>query len=323
MIKRAGRSSCRGCRRVGAADGPVRSRRSEPYEEPGLISYDRTRWWRTAISFHGTVLPHTLGRVGLFTLSCLALCILNDHFLVNHGLALPALDQLGHTVLGVTMSLLIVHRTTSSNMRFWEGRTAWGAIVNASRNIARQAGTYAPPADEVARLLAAFSIALRERLRDRDPTEALRPWLSGRLLEEVVTAASPPARLARSLSQWVQARKAQGLLEPITAAEIERQIGALTDAQGAGRTDSCTPLPFIYASLIKQLLVLYLASLPFVLVARDGLRRPPGRGRGRLGNAGDRGRGRGDREPVRPEPTALPLDSICLHRPRLCRVARS
>lgn len=110
-----------------------------------MISYDRTRWWRTAISFHGTVLPHTLGRVGLFTLSCLALCILNDHFLVNHGLALPALDQLGHTVLGVTMSLLIVHRTTSSNMRFWEGRTAWGAIVNASRNIARQAGTYAPP----------------------------------------------------------------------------------------------------------------------------------------------------------------------------------
>ena len=38
-----------------------------------MIAYDRTRWWRTAIAFHGTVLPHTLGRVGLFTLFCLAI----------------------------------------------------------------------------------------------------------------------------------------------------------------------------------------------------------------------------------------------------------
>ncbi len=289
-----------------------------------MISYDRTRWWRTAISFHGTVLPHTLGRVGLFTLSCLALCILNDHFLVNHGLALPALDQLGHTVLGVTMSLLIVHRTTSSNMRFWEGRTAWGAIVNASRNIARQAGTYAPPADEVARLLAAFSIALRERLRDRDPTEALRPWLSGRLLEEVVTAASPPARLARSLSQWVQARKAQGLLEPITAAEIERQIGALTDAQGAAERIQRTPLPFIYASLIKQLLVLYLASLPFVLVARMGYAAPLVVAVVALGMLGIEDAGVEIENPFGLATNCLPLDSICASIARDCaELARS
>jgi putative membrane protein len=289
-----------------------------------LIPYDRTRWWRTAFSFHGTVLPQTLGRVGLFTLFCLGLCFLNDHFLKNHGLELPALDQLGHTVMGVTMSLLIVHRTTSSNIRFWEGRTAWGAMVNASRNVARQAGTYAPPADEVARLLAAFAIAVRERLRDRDPTEALRPWLSGRLLEDVVTASSPPARLARSLSQWVHARKAQGALDAITAAEIERQIAALTDAQGASEKIQHTPLPFIYSSLIKQLLILYLASLPFVVVAKMGYAAPLVVAVVALGMLGIEEAGVEIENPFGPAPNSLPLETICANIARDCaELARS
>jgi putative membrane protein len=276
-----------------------------------VINYDRTRWWRTATSFYGTVLPHTLGRVGLFTLFCLALCLLNDLLLEDYGLALPALDQLGHTVMGVTMSLLIVHRTTSSNTRYWEGRTAWGAIVNASRNVARQAGTYAPPADEVGRLLAAFAVALRERLRDKDPTEALRPWLSGRLLEDVVNASSPPARLARSLSQWIQARKKLGILDAIAAAEIERQVAALTDAQGACERIQRTPLPFIYASLIKELLVLYLASLPFVVIARMGYAAPLVVAVVALGMLGIEDAGVEIENPFGLTANALPLETIC------------
>jgi putative membrane protein len=289
-----------------------------------LISYDRDRWWRTAISFHGTVLPHTLGRVGLFTLFCLAICLLDDYVLERYGWPLPALDQLGHTVLGVTMSLLIVHRTTSSNVRFWEGRTAWGAVVNASRNLARQAGVHGPPADDVARLLAAFAIALRERLRDRDPTEALRPWLSGRLLEEVGTAASPPARLARSLSSWVRARKAQGALDAIAAAELERQISALTDAQGACERIQRTPLPFIYASLIKELLVLYLGSLPFVLVAKMGYAAPLVVAVVALGMLGIEDAGVEIEDPFGLTPNALPLETICATIARDCaELARS
>jgi ion channel-forming bestrophin family protein len=283
-----------------------------------LISYDRTRWWLTAISFHGTVLPHTLGRVGLFTLFCLSICLLDDYVLERYGCPLPALDQLGHTVMGVTMSLLIVHRTNSANLRFWEGRTAWGALVNASRNVARQAATYAPPADDVARLLAAFAVALRERLRDRDPTEALRPWLSGRLLEEVGAASSPPARLARSLSNWIRSRKAQGALDAMTAAELERQVSALTDAQGACERIQKTPLPFIYASLIKELLVLYLASLPFVLVAKMGYAAPLVVAVVALGMLGIEDAGVEIENPFGLTPNALPLESICATIARDC-----
>ncbi len=289
-----------------------------------MITYDRSRWWRIAISFHGTVLPHTLGRVGLFTLFCLAICLLDDYVLDRYGWPLPALDQLGHTVLGVTMSLLIVHRTNSANLRYWEGRAAWGAIANASRNLARQAGTYAPPADDVARLLAAFAVALRERLRDRDPTESLHPWLSGRLLQEVGTSVNPPARLARALSIWVRGRKTQGTLDAIAAAELERQIVALTDAQGACERIQRTPLPFIYASLIKELLVLYLGSLPFVLVAKMGYAAPLVVAVVALGMLGIEDAGVEIENPFALTPNALPIESICTTIARDCaELARS
>jgi ion channel-forming bestrophin family protein len=283
-----------------------------------LISYDRNRWWRTAVSFQGTVLPHTLGRVGLFTLFCLAICLLDDFVLDRYGWPLPALDQLGHTVMGVTMSLLIVHRTNSANTRYWEGRTAWGSIVNASRNLARLAGAAAPPAEDVGRLLSAFAVALRERLRDRDPTEALRPWLSGRLLEEVVAASNPPARLGRSLSNWVRARKAQGAVDAVTASDLERQIAALTDAQGACERIQRTPMPFIYASLIKELLVLYLASLPFVLVAKMGYAAPMVVAVVALGMLGIEDAGVEIENPFGMTPNALPLETICATIARDC-----
>jgi putative membrane protein len=54
------------------------------------------------------------------------------------------------------------------------------------------------------------------------------------------------------------------------AAEMERQICSLVDQQGGCEKIQKTPLPFVYASLIKQLMFLYLYSLPFVLVHHMG-----------------------------------------------------
>ena len=102
-----------------ASDGAEQIRRR-------MIEYQSNRWWRTTFSFYGTVLPHVLGRVGLLTAFCLALCLLDDYVLRKQGYPLPSLDQLGHTVLGVAMSMLIVFRTNSSNNRYWDGRSFWG-----------------------------------------------------------------------------------------------------------------------------------------------------------------------------------------------------
>lgn len=276
-----------------------------------MIIYDRASWWQTAGRVYGTVLPHTLGRVGALTLFCLLLCFIDDFVLERHAAGLPALDQLGHTVLGVAISLLIVHRTNSSNSRFWEARSAWGAIINATRNLARQAATHSPPADDLGRLLAAFPVALKERLRLQAPGNLLRPYLAGRLFDEVQSSKNPPARLCKAMSQWIAARLAKGRIDAIVAMEMERQVDTLSDSQGICEKIQRTPLPFIYASFIKQLLLIYLASLPFVLVARMGFAAPLVVAVVSLGMLGIEDAGIEIEDPFVLAPNGLPLESLC------------
>lgn len=41
-----------------------------------------------------------------------------------------------HTTVGFVLSLLLAYRTNTAYDRWWEGRKAWGALVNNSRNLA-------------------------------------------------------------------------------------------------------------------------------------------------------------------------------------------
>jgi ion channel-forming bestrophin family protein len=231
-----------------------------------LINYNRNDWWRTCLAWRGTVLPHVLARVGLLTAFCLGLCFLNTYLRDFNGAGLPALDQLGHSVLGVAMSLLIVFRTQSSNGRFWEARTLWGALVNNSRSVVRIGAVYAGPADDLARIVAAYVLAIKQTLRDDRDLSELRPLLTGAQFDQLKEARNPPSVVARFMSEWVRRRQKEGRLDPITAMAMEGVIVELVAAQGGCERIHLTPLPFVYAGLIKQLLLVYLVTLPFVLI---------------------------------------------------------
>ena len=78
-------------------------------------------------------------------------------------------------MLGVALSMLIVFRTNSAHSRFWEARSHWGMIVNTTRNLVRLGAVYAPPADDLARLVSAYVLMLKEQLRDNFDPELIRP----------------------------------------------------------------------------------------------------------------------------------------------------
>ena len=227
-----------------------------------MIEYDRFNSARLVFAFTGTVLPRVLGRVGLLTGFTLALCFLEIYVLERYDHPLPALDQLGHSVLGVAMSMLIVFRTNSSNNRYWEGRSHWGVIVNSSRNLARMGAAYAGPADDLARLIVAYVICLKDSLRDSTDLSPLRPLVPGRLFEQLSKASNPACVLAKSLSEWINTRQKEGKLEPMQAQQMEYLVCLIIDQQGGCEKIKKTPLPFVYAALIQQQLLLYLASCP-------------------------------------------------------------
>jgi putative membrane protein len=234
-----------------------------------VIDYDRTSWWRTCLAFQGTVLPRVLSRVGILTSFCLVLCWLHHPLVPGWaGIGLPALDQLGHTTLGLAISLIIVFRTNTSHSRFWEARTLWGSLVNNARSLVRMGAVFAGPAGELARLVTAYVLAIKQNLRNDRDLSAVRPLVSGSLFDECQKAGNPPSVLARAMSEWVRARQREGRLDSVGAMAVDRVITDLVASQGGCERIQRTPLPFVYASLIKLLILVYLATLPFVLVAK-------------------------------------------------------
>ncbi len=172
-----------------------------------MIDYDRTSWWRTCFSWQGSVLPRVLGLVGLLTGFCLALYFLNEKVLIPCKMPLPRVDTVGHTVLGVALSMLIVFRTNSSNNRFWEARSHWGMLVNTTRNLVRLGAEAAPPADDLARMVTAYVVLLKEQLRDNRDLACVRHLLPGRVLERLAAVGNPAQVLAGFLTEWVLVRQ--------------------------------------------------------------------------------------------------------------------
>lgn len=277
-----------------------------------MIDYDRGNWRQTVFAFHGTVLPYVLGRTGLVTAFCLVLYLLDEFIWSRYlGVELPHLDPTAHTVLGTALGFLIVFRNNSSSNRFWEARSHWGMLVNCSRNLARMGAVYAGPAEDLARLIAAYVIAVRENLRGNKDLEALRPWLSGRILDELVGANNPPSLLSRQLSNWIATRQSEGRLDAMQAMCMEQLVGTMVDSQGGCEKIHKTPLPFVYAALIRQLLLLYLFTLPFILVPRMDFAAPLAIAVLCLGMMGIEEAGVEIEDPFGLDPNHLPLDQIC------------
>lgn len=75
-------------------------------------------------------------------------------------------------------------------------------------------------------------------------------------------------------SHWGIERLQRGEIDSVLDVRLEGLVGILVDNQGGCEKIRRTPLPFVYAALIKQTLLLYLASLPFVLVDKMGFLAP-------------------------------------------------
>lgn len=276
-----------------------------------MIDYDRTSWWWNCFSWRGTVLPYVLARVGLLTAWCLALYLFNELVLEPQGRKLPKLDPIGHQVLGVALGMFIVFRTNSAHSRFWEARSHWGMLVNTTRNLVRLGAVYAPPADDLARLVTAYVLMLREQLRDNRSLETIRHLVPGRVLDRLAGVNNPAQVLASFLSEWIAGRLAAGRLDPILAARMESLVGVLVDNQGGCEKIRRTPLPFVYAVLIKQVLLIYLATLPFVLVPLMDFMAPLVLMGVSLGLLGIEEAGVEIEDPFGLDPNHLPLNQIC------------
>ncbi|MDN5753635.1 MAG: hypothetical protein L0H15_10210 [Nitrosospira sp.] len=191
----------------------------------------------------------------------------------------------GITVFEIAVAILLGFRNNEAYRRYWEARTAWGDLTNASRNFASQVIGYIQPPrgkeqgaqdaggihSELIYRHLAFLNAVRLQLRKEETWEELKPFLSDsefQALDEAVNKATllnhRQALRLRELymSGWIkQHAYIFGLME---------SVKDFFAAQGGCERIKNTPLPRQYALITKPFVWIFVLLLPFALIQHLG-----------------------------------------------------
>ncbi|MEN9225686.1 MAG: bestrophin family ion channel [Thermostichus sp. HHBFW_bins_43] len=276
-------------------------------------SWEGFRWFRLALQLQGSVVPAVLTR----TLVCGLFGVLVS---ILYELGLPlALSALVAFVPNIVLGLMLVFRTNTAYERFWEGRKAWGSLVNDVRNLARliwvaieeqQSGDREEKIKTLY-LLPAFAVAMKQHLRQERLLDEIQPLVSPQQLQRLKDLNHPPLQIAFWIGDYLQQQYETGRVEVYQLTIMVERLNSMVDALGACERILMTPMPLAYALHLKQLLLLYCLSLPFQMVQGLGWMTGPIVGLLSFMLFGIEEIGIEIENPFGRDPNDLPLDGIC------------
>jgi putative membrane protein len=223
-----------------------------------MIQYDPKSWWGLIFKFHKSdTFRRLLAAMVTVALYNCAIAYTNFELWPHHLHTSTAF----HSLLGFVISLLLVFRTNTAYERWWEGRRQWGALTNASRNLALKLNAYLPKTHharfELADDLAAYPSLLKDHLRD---LATLQPG----------NIRHGPNAVAARLFLGVESLRRSGDLTAEQVINLNAELTALTDICGACERIKKTPIPYSYSLFLKKFVFVYIISMPFAFVADLG-----------------------------------------------------
>jgi ion channel-forming bestrophin family protein len=174
-----------------------------------------------------------------------------------------------HAALSLVLGWLLVFRTNTAYQRWWEARTLWGSLVNASRNLSIKLcslGTL--PASEQSRAhqwIVAFPNALRCHLRDEVELlpEDIRRMAAGiRHVPQGIIY-----QFYQALGKW----KAAGYFDGDELRVIDEELHRYMDICGACERIQRTRIVQSYRFFARQCVLLFLGTLPWGIVGEFGV----------------------------------------------------
>jgi putative membrane protein len=241
-----------------------------------MIIREKHNWLRMLFVWQGSILKDILPRlVFLFIFSVTVVYFRAE--LLERGFSF---NPVPFTFLGIALAIFLGFRNNASYDRFWEARKLWGALLNSTRSLTRQALTMSGlSADSkqityFAHLLIAFTYALKHQLRQTDAGPDLERLLPGFLAASIQKEQYKPIRILKEMGIWVQQGRQEGRLDTITQAAFDHHFNELSTITGGCERIAGTPIPYPYSLLLHRTVYAYCYLLPFGLVETSGWMTP-------------------------------------------------
>lgn len=191
-------------------------------------------------------------------------------YLPHPWLDLPALPL---SLLGSALALFLGFRNNNAYNRWWEGRTLWGAMVNASRSYGRQVFHLIDDCPESQNLRhdlvlrqIAYVHALRCHLRGQSSVDEIRDFLPDEDVDRLAEFSNVPNAILNGSGALLTQAEKNGWLDSFRRVQIENLLVDMSNAQGGMERIKNTPLPREYAYFPTLFVHSFCILLPIGLV---------------------------------------------------------
>jgi putative membrane protein len=187
-------------------------------------------------------------------------------------------------LFGSALALFLGFRVNSAYQRWWEGRVLWGAMINASRSLSRNAMLSIGHSGDIGRERAVRvvldQIALVHLLRYALRRQPLGPDTehcpAREIMEQAVHRVNPANAILSDIGAAIDDARRQGLIDTVQQSRLESVLTDITNAQGGMERLKNTPLPSQYRFVPSFFTRAFCVLLPFGLMDTLGMATPAG-----------------------------------------------
>ncbi|MEH3102099.1 bestrophin family protein [Sphingomonas adhaesiva] len=186
------------------------------------------------------------------------------------------------TLFGSALALFLGFRSNSAYQRWWEGRSLWGLMINASRNLARQARNFLPDPDaaDMKRTIVlrqiAYVNALRCQLRRQPADQEVLRYLSKGEADFALARVNIANGIVDGTGRRINIARENGWIDTIQQSAMESILVDIANAQGGMERLKNTPLPNQYRFFPTIFTHMFCIFLPIGLVETLGFATPLG-----------------------------------------------
>lgn len=236
-----------------------------------MINYDTKNWATTLqkiyLSFDKAFTTRVLFKYIFYVTIYTTVIVVIDQALINEAIQI---NPLFFSLLGVILSLMLVFRLNSSYDKWWEGRKAWGSLINQSRMIAAQLNSLLPKDDWENRRffavqIANYAMALQAHLRDNIQLKDLEP-IDEAYEAELGKVNHLPNKIAALMLEKIEEKVNDKTFVVEDKIYLKPLINNLLDVLGICERIKNTPIPFSHNSYIKTFILIYVLTLPFAIL---------------------------------------------------------